>query len=593
MPPQRTIPPSKAIKTERTHEENQERCVELAVNNGALLTMHRAYIAASRRSDRSLEARVESARRASEIHKRRTGRSLRVTEQDVVNEEMYEEEDDDLPMQYRRLTAHLQTGSADFNQRLSSYLTHHVAMRSCLDQAITNSYAQQYPNAPQFAHNLQNVFPSPFMAHNMPQQQSSQPYVQSAYNIATGTPGFRSTQHVRSASVAGPNDIPGYNQNLSVASPVQAGNQADHRRMSMPAKSMSPSQATQTPHFMQSRPSLPHSSSSYTGKNQVSPSSRAKQEDQPLGQMQAPQSQPQQKPQQSYGNLAGYQSFSPFTTSLPTESQLLLGSVLDPNDPFTSMMMAGSENMMQPYYGSAPSLPKQQNFHPSYDGMSATLAPSALDISSPNTTNVPPNSAVSSSSLSGTPPFSLGFADGAPDTKSQNFTRSDSSHGSGSGTPVIDGGWDAFINDNSWAENGTWKSLFCYSWQCNNIRILLPASSYTVSEALLFPVLHCAMNRVCSSSCPPRFRDGHLAPLLLLAMWLHRGYLGTVVAWVTLAGRDRRSSHAPAPSLYCHPVRSTTNPLNSSTATSNILVALYQPVQIDRLDRNRPKSIIG
>lgn len=27
MPPTRTIPPAKAVKTERTHEENQERCV--------------------------------------------------------------------------------------------------------------------------------------------------------------------------------------------------------------------------------------------------------------------------------------------------------------------------------------------------------------------------------------------------------------------------------------------------------------------------------------------------------------------------------------------------------------------------------------
>ena len=69
MPPMRTMCSVKPMKTERTHEENQER----------------AYIAASRRSDRSLEARVESARRASEIHKRRTGRSLRVTEQDVIN----------------------------------------------------------------------------------------------------------------------------------------------------------------------------------------------------------------------------------------------------------------------------------------------------------------------------------------------------------------------------------------------------------------------------------------------------------------------------------------------------------------------------
>lgn len=456
MPPQRTIPPSKAIKTERTHEENQERYVKSAVDHGVVLTIHRAYIAASRRSDRSLEARVESARRASEIHKRRTGRSLRVTEQDVVNEEMYEEEDDDLPMQYRRLTAHLQTGSADFNRRLSAYLTNHVAMRSALDQVITNSYAQQYPNAPQFAHNHPSVYPSPFMAHNMPQQQSPQPYVQSAYNIATGTPGFKSTQHVRSASFAGPHDSSGYNQNLSLASPAQAPDPVDHRRMSMPAKSTSPSQATQTPRSTQSRPSLPQSLSSYTGKSQVSPTSRTKQEDQPLGQMHAPQSQPQQQAQQSYGNLAAaYQSFSPFTASLPTESQMLLGSVLDPNDPLTSMLMAGSENMMQSYYGSSPSLPKQQNFHPSYDGMSATLAPSALDISSHQVIGLPPNSAVSSSSLSGTPPFSLGFADGLPDVKSQNFTRSSSSHGSGTVTPGIDGGWDAFINDNSWAENAT------------------------------------------------------------------------------------------------------------------------------------------
>ena len=29
MPPTRTIPPAKAIKTERTHEENQERSVQL------------------------------------------------------------------------------------------------------------------------------------------------------------------------------------------------------------------------------------------------------------------------------------------------------------------------------------------------------------------------------------------------------------------------------------------------------------------------------------------------------------------------------------------------------------------------------------
>ncbi|KAH0541274.1 hypothetical protein GP486_008723, partial [Trichoglossum hirsutum] len=79
---------------------------------------------------------------------------------------MYEEEDDDLPHQYRRLTAGLQTGSADFNRRLAAYLTNQVAMRSALDQAITNSFAQAYPNAPQFAHN-QTMYQSPLVTQPM------------------------------------------------------------------------------------------------------------------------------------------------------------------------------------------------------------------------------------------------------------------------------------------------------------------------------------------------------------------------------------------------------------------------------------------
>lgn len=89
MPPVRTASAVKVTKTERTHEENQER----------------AYIAASRRSDRSIEARLESAKRASEIHKKRTGRALKITQEDVENEEMYEEEDGDLRHNMRQLAA--------------------------------------------------------------------------------------------------------------------------------------------------------------------------------------------------------------------------------------------------------------------------------------------------------------------------------------------------------------------------------------------------------------------------------------------------------------------------------------------------------
>jgi hypothetical protein len=40
-----------------------------------------------------MEARIESARKASEIHKKRTGKALRITPEDVRNEEMYQEID--------------------------------------------------------------------------------------------------------------------------------------------------------------------------------------------------------------------------------------------------------------------------------------------------------------------------------------------------------------------------------------------------------------------------------------------------------------------------------------------------------------------
>lgn len=416
-----------------------------------ILTTHSlfpsAYIAASRRSDRSLEARVESARRASEIHKRRTGRSLRVTEQDVVNEEMYEEEDDDLPHQYRRLTAHLQTGSPEFNRKLSAYLTNHVAMRTALDQAITNSYAQQYPNAPQFAHN-NSFYPSPFMANNMPQQQSQQTYMQPY--PTPGTPGYRPRHQARSSS--GSHGTTSYSPHAPVPSPVQAAPQMDRRRPSSSSKSSphSPPGATSTPQLMQqSRPATAHGS----------PDHNVKQEDSSSRQMRAPPqpSPPQQLQQSPLGTMNGFANMGPFTTSLPMESQMLLGSALDPNDPMTAMLMAGSENMPQPYnYATQSTLSKTPNVRQAFDGMSATLAPSALDMS-PRHQNIGHPQSTIATMPSSTPAFQYAFDQGTPDfSKGHMFASGTSSCGSGPVTPGgIDGGWDAFINDNSWAENVT------------------------------------------------------------------------------------------------------------------------------------------
>jgi len=54
----------------------------------------RAFVAASRRSDRSAEARLESANMASKVHFQRTGRYLKITPQIVENGEQYESDDD-------------------------------------------------------------------------------------------------------------------------------------------------------------------------------------------------------------------------------------------------------------------------------------------------------------------------------------------------------------------------------------------------------------------------------------------------------------------------------------------------------------------
>lgn len=135
MPRVREKSTTNTVHYERTREENQERLVNRhrRVSSKPELTLPMAYIAASRRSDRGLGAGLESARRASEIHQKRTGRALRVTEADVLDDEMYEEINA-LPAEYRRLNAHLQmqTPRVDFDRRLLSYLSTQVATREAV-----------------------------------------------------------------------------------------------------------------------------------------------------------------------------------------------------------------------------------------------------------------------------------------------------------------------------------------------------------------------------------------------------------------------------------------------------------------------------
>ena len=373
----------------------------------------RAYIAASRRSDRSLEARVESARRASEIHKRRTGRALRVTEQDVINEEMYEEEEDDLPLQYRRLTAHLQTGSVDFNRRLAAYLTNQVAMRSAMEQMVNNSYVNQYSNGAQFAQSPTNMYPP--QVNSRPSLSSpTASYRQSPYP-SPYQPGFRHS-HGRAYSTA---QAP--SKALSYSTPASPEN----RRMSTPA-SLEPS------------------------KSQTLEAKDVKQDPD----YQRP-SQP--APVANNGNYPPlWQDMGPFTTTLPPDAQQMLAPALDPNDPFTAMLLNGSEqhisssyypwgNMQQGKMGELPA---------TYSGMASTLAPSALDnrdlSSSGHGSGAPTNYHEVSSALN------LNFDDSQDNKYSFHGagTTMDGANGgftSGQITPG-DGFWDSFVQDGGWSD---------------------------------------------------------------------------------------------------------------------------------------------
>jgi hypothetical protein len=295
-----------------------------------------------------LEARVESARRASEIHKRRTGRSLRVTEQDVINEEMYEEEDDDLPSKYRRLTAHLQTNSAAFNQRLAAYLTGQVGLRTTIDQYPSNPYGQQFPSNQQFS---QTMYQNLAMAQQFQNQmmQSSSPYRQAPYQIPNMQQ--RANMHARSASIANPEMT-----SMRTQSPMMYENK--QRSMSFTSAPVT----TASPEQIQT----PRSNPSSTPKTAYPPTPQAFTQ-QPL-QFQPP-----------YNN-----TFTPdaslLTMALPAESQMLLGSALDPRDPMTNMFMAGSQYMPNAFYTFDATLPPTINVNK--PAMAAQLYPSFDDLNS-------------------------------------------------------------------------------------------------------------------------------------------------------------------------------------------------------------------
>jgi hypothetical protein len=290
---------------------------------------------------------------------------------------MYEEEDDDLPMQYRRLTAHLQTNSADFNRRLNAYLTGQVAMRTALGQGLINAVGQDFRQQnSQFG--AQPFFPSPMLAHQQQQmmQQSMQPPMPQPRSPSTQRQapypspprpqqqGFQ-PQHGRSASIAVPQQASGSTQN----SPLIKSD--SERRASLPVVKTE-AVKVESPDGSRSatpgqRPSFPQGSFSQQNPyNQV--------------------------PQNTYNMPAfGGGSNNFFSMALPQESQQMLygSAMMQTNDFLTDMMMQGSNNLPMPAYPFNPSMQdtteinKGQQMYPTVNGLNSTLgvAPSDLEVS--------------------------------------------------------------------------------------------------------------------------------------------------------------------------------------------------------------------
>ncbi|CAI6338496.1 unnamed protein product [Periconia digitata] len=448
---------AKPMKTERTHEENQER----------------AYIAASRRSDRSLEARIESARRASDIHKKRTGRGLRVTEQDVINEEMYEEEDDDLPTQYQRLNAHLHTSSQVFNKKLQDYIAAQTGVRHMfMQQQFPDPNPQQYA-AHQFQQNgqmpmmYQPMYPSqsfspttPTFIHsgvsyNPQLLQQHQSFRQAPYSIPS-----RNKMHQRSASVTTPLAMPSPGMPLQQVKPTVTTPDADvNRRMSLPQNITEPQPAAG-----EARPSLSRAStgkgvqkSAVTADNTQNASTTTPKSDQAKTPVKSEHTTPTdyQFPQLPFDPSSQVFNMSPFALSLPPESQQMVGPALDPQDPRTRLLMEGSENLAQPNMGT-------YTYNPNVSPKSARSGKGANQ--TPTTTQ--------SSGMSQTL---------APDTGIKMNT---SMENSGAITPTLGSMNDMFINPSLFAPNGPGYSGYFDPYQMPDTKLFNdPSFSETFEDS--------------------------------------------------------------------------------------------------------------
>lgn len=154
------------------HSTNSQR--SYTIERFFLLIYNRcsAFIAASRRKDRGLDARLGSANRASMLHRERTGKSLRISKDIVEKEAMYEEVDEWYrEKRIRVLQVQSMRIEEQLNQQLLAALTVRASHRGSTSSSSSSAATTASPTSP--ASSASSVPPQPLACHYQPQQVAS------------------------------------------------------------------------------------------------------------------------------------------------------------------------------------------------------------------------------------------------------------------------------------------------------------------------------------------------------------------------------------------------------------------------------------
>lgn len=210
---------------------------------------------------------MKSARRASEIHKQRTGRPLRITKDVVLNEKMYEEIIP-LPARCQLSITRPEFEHADFDKRSLAYPSGKPETRGGLDQVVaacwlddeaSSSFSSisHQPTPLQQHHEQQRDIRSPDMPLRMTSARGSNNYRHAPYPLATPNQNADRTSHIIAPALQ-TLELYQHHFNYSYDSPLQP-TFCDERRKCLPA---GPSRSSLSKFGGTSAKSSCHSSSS-------------------------------------------------------------------------------------------------------------------------------------------------------------------------------------------------------------------------------------------------------------------------------------------------------------------------------------------